>query len=252
MGQTPGASQATPTPASSSTQDAPPTGLIPNAKRPMNRYSVQVANTGSRLMSQEDLSAGFYNLASLQTRDEAFTKNVASCVDYNGKLLNELVTRVNTLEASRNLNTTKVDELTADVRSALGTVEKGDQERDKNLRAELPAMATRLEEGHAELQQKIAQLGSAAVAATPAGPPPAPPGMPPNNELLGRNLTQLQNVVEESNAKIGGMEKHAEPAVSRMGDLGISMKFHASGAQEMHGALSALRVEVEQLVPSST
>ena len=159
MGQTPGASQAMPTPAASPTQDAPPTGLTPNAKRPMNRDSVQVANTGSRLMSQEDLSAGFYNLASLQTRDEAFTKNVASCVDYNGKLLNELVTRVNTLEASRNLNTTKVDELTVDVRSALETVEKGDLERDKNLRAELSAMATRLEEGHAELQRRLPSSG---------------------------------------------------------------------------------------------
>ena len=40
--------------------------------------------------------------------------------------------------------------------------------------------------------------------------------------------------------------------MSRMGDLEMSMKFHASGAQEMHGALSALRVEVEQLVLSTT
>ena len=158
MGRTPGASFGMPTPAASPTQDAPPTGLTPNAKRPMNRDSIQVANTGNRLMTQEDLSAGFYNLTALQARDENFTKNVANCVDYNGKLLNELVTRVNTLEASRNLDTAKVEELTADVRTALKTVESGDLEHDQKLRTELDEMAKRLEAGHEELQQKMIQL----------------------------------------------------------------------------------------------
>ena len=46
-----------------------PTGGTPNAKRPMDRISIDIALTGSRIMANEDLSAGFTKLQRLQTRD---------------------------------------------------------------------------------------------------------------------------------------------------------------------------------------
>ena len=66
----------------------------------MDRASVDVALTGTRTMSAEDLSAGFLNLQRLQARDETFQPNVAGAVQYNADLLNLLVTRVNALEAA--------------------------------------------------------------------------------------------------------------------------------------------------------
>ena len=76
---------------------APPSGTTPNAKRPMDKTSIDVALGGSRLMSQEDLTAGFNNLVGLQSRDERFTKDLADCTGYNADMLNALITRVNAL-----------------------------------------------------------------------------------------------------------------------------------------------------------
>ena len=113
-----------------------PNGTTPNAKRPMDRATIDVAQGGSRLMSQEDLSAGFYNLLQLQQRDETFTKSVAECTHYNAQLLNALVTRVNTLEASAVAQTSTTEQLTADVRKALGMLEDSDKGKDQALRKE--------------------------------------------------------------------------------------------------------------------
>ena len=77
-----------------------PSGSTPNAKCPMDRTSIDVALSGTRTMSAEDLSAGFLNLQLLQAHDETFQSNVASAVQYNADLLNLIVTRVNTLEAT--------------------------------------------------------------------------------------------------------------------------------------------------------
>ena len=53
-----------------------PTGNSPNAKRPMDRVAIDVALNGSRIMTNEDLSAGFTNLQRLQVRDEFPDLNV--------------------------------------------------------------------------------------------------------------------------------------------------------------------------------
>ena len=52
------------TPTGQSSQEAP-NGGTPNAKRPMVCVSIDVALVGSRVMSNEDLSAGFTNLQRL-------------------------------------------------------------------------------------------------------------------------------------------------------------------------------------------
>ena len=62
-----------------------PSGMSPNAKRPLDRESVRVANTGVRGMSSEDLSAGFLALS------DKFEK-VAHAVQFNADLLNSVIT----------------------------------------------------------------------------------------------------------------------------------------------------------------
>ena len=143
----------TPAPAPSTTQGGRATGITPNAKRPLDRATFAVAAGGARLMSQEDLSAGFQNLASKQQTDEAAGRNTAECVHYNSELLNALITRVNAIEATTGLIGKKVEDqdavmqsLTDDTRGALKALESRVIERDTTLRAELDAMAAKLEQ----------------------------------------------------------------------------------------------------------
>ena len=127
------------TPLGQSSQGAP-TGGTPNAKRPMDRTSIDVALTGSRTMTNDDLSAGFTNLHGLQTRDEGFACSMSHAVHWNADLLNKLVTRVNTLEASAALVTTET-------KQALDAVNELTVGRDQQLREELNAMAEKLKTG---------------------------------------------------------------------------------------------------------
>ena len=103
------------------------TGGTPTAKRPMDHVSIDVALSGSRVMTNEDLSAGLTNLQRLQVRDEGFQTSVSQAVHWNADLLNKLVTRVNTLEASAAL-------VTSEVKVALDGVNDLNIARDKQLR----------------------------------------------------------------------------------------------------------------------
>ena len=81
-------------------------------------------------MSNEDLSAGFTNLQRIKVRDEGFQTSVFQAVHWNADLLNNLVTRVNNLEASAAL-------VTSEVKAALDGVNDFKISRDKQLRIEL-------------------------------------------------------------------------------------------------------------------
>ena len=151
----------TPGPSASPTSQGP-TGTTPNAKRPMDKNSITVAQTGVRLMTQEDLSASVHSLIGKQAKDEQFTTNVSECVQFNSELLNAIIVRVNTVEAAVKLSdtkteylNTKVGELQEETKQCLLTVEgklkeKDDMmnKKDETLRSELSAMANKLKNGH--------------------------------------------------------------------------------------------------------
>ena len=120
----------------------------------MDRVSIYVALSGSRVMPNEDLSAGFTNFQRLQARDRGFQTSVSKAVLWNADLLNKLVTRANTLEASAAL-------VTSEVSVALDGVSDLNIARDKQLRDELDAMAKKLESG-------FERLAGAASTAQPA------------------------------------------------------------------------------------
>ena len=141
------------TPLGMSSQSAP-TGSTPNAKRPMDRVSIDVALTGSRIMTNEDLSGGFTNLQRLQSKDEGFQTSVSQAVHWNADLFNKLVTRVNTLEAPSQL-------VTDETKQAFNGVNEQIVKRDGQLREELNQMAVKLETG-------FAKLGSTATSAQTA------------------------------------------------------------------------------------
>ena len=75
-------------------------GMSPGAKRPLDRATFAKQQQGvPKPMSMEDLNAGFHNLMHLQARDEGFSTSISGCVHFNACLLNDLVERVNGIEA---------------------------------------------------------------------------------------------------------------------------------------------------------
>ena len=163
-------------------------GTSPNAKRPLTKMAVDVANTGSRLMSQEDLSAAIVNMSGKMDQADKWTQSVAESVHFNAGLLNALVIRVNNIEAAMGLQTqqandqvakvdeviadaktqfaareSKIDVLTGDVKKGLELVHAGDQDKDGRLRTELDAMAAKIEKSHSDMEAQIKLLASTKV-----------------------------------------------------------------------------------------
>ena len=124
-----------------------PSGSTPNAKRPMDRTSIDVALSGTRTISAEDLSAGFLNLQRLQARDETFQSLVAGAVQYTADLLNLIVTRVNTLEAAVTLASTNTME-------GFQKVHDFTTERDISVRSELDTAISALKVDFERLEAK--------------------------------------------------------------------------------------------------
>ena len=140
-----------------------PTGATPNAKRPLDPSTIQIANTGVRPMSVEDLAAGFTQLASLQVRDFKSLTSTAEAAHYNSMLLDAVITRLNAVEASAALTAASVGTLTGEAASAVQQLDKLRTDTDLKLRTELDAMM-------ATTDGKFSALANAAAA--PAAIPP--------------------------------------------------------------------------------
>ena len=126
-----------------------PSGLTPNAKRPRDPATIAVAAGGAQDMSTAELSQAFTNVCGKQDAAEQFALNVAGCVQYNGDLLNSLITRVNTIEAAATFVASDVGEikgtvekLTEDTRAALQKVEAQDVATDALLRQQAEVRAS--------------------------------------------------------------------------------------------------------------
>ena len=99
----------TPAPSPGAPSNDRPTGASPTAKRPLDRASIQVSQSGFRPMSNEDLAQGFMNLHAGAERDAKWTQSIAESVHGNAELLNALIERVNNIEASATLTVGKVN-----------------------------------------------------------------------------------------------------------------------------------------------
>ena len=60
----------------------PPDGA-PQAKRPLNRKTIRVADTGMRVMTIEESSAAYVQFGSPGELEEGLAASVFSCVDHN-------------------------------------------------------------------------------------------------------------------------------------------------------------------------
>ena len=164
-------------------------GQTPNAKKPVTKSTIAIAQGGNRPMTMDEVVTGFNHLSGLQQRQDVYDEDVAKCIDWNAVLLNALVSRVNTLEinaapqqAAIDSQNQKIETLTEGVKRALGQVEEADAAKDWVLRGELSAMMVKLESANTELTTKMQQLEAVVMAMPTAAPPPdkaTTPGRPP-------------------------------------------------------------------------
>ena len=111
FGITPGATPAqTPVPGG-----GPPDGKSPNSKRPLNRETIQMAVSDTRVLGNEDLSAAVHTLYSNSERDQKWTNSIAESVHWNAQLMDKVVERVNALEAALTASNVKLDDTTSKV-----------------------------------------------------------------------------------------------------------------------------------------
>ena len=71
------------------------------AKRALNRDALQVANSGERVTTQEDLSSGFYNLNRRLEVEEKSTESIHAAVCHNAGLLDMMAKQIAQLQAQQ-------------------------------------------------------------------------------------------------------------------------------------------------------
>ena len=242
-----------PTPAPShpatSRQAADPPDGVPQAKRPLNRETIQVAQSGMRVMTVEDLSAAFFQLNAHAEKEEGLAASVHSCVDHNAQLLTQACERLFKLEATSTtadaVQATLVLKLTAETREALEHVHAQDMSRDANLREEIDGMTAKVSAGYDELshrldalQRELAAVGRPADGSPPDQPlgvtglPRSPPGFDP--AAPGEQFREVTEVtsslaarVHEAESKLGTYERAINDAQSKIDQL------HLRGADPM-------------------
>ena len=64
-----------------------PSGLTPKSKKPMDHASIQVALTGERPMSHDELTSGFYQLLRRVEQEEAYTSHMREVMIFNGDIV---------------------------------------------------------------------------------------------------------------------------------------------------------------------
>ena len=234
---------------------AVPPGTSPSAKRPLDRSTFERAQQGvPKQLTMDEMSAGFNNLASLQSRDEQYVVSIARCVEFNAKLLNDLTARVedmHPLEAKVLEHVEKhekqqimsdvikatVQELSGKVGHALDHVNDQDIARDSALRAELDALTIMIEGKFRDI--------AASGPAPPPGMPGFAPGLAPGVDKVATMVRQLQNTVD---IKMPILEEFSKTAAGRIQDIELKMNFCTQSGQEVQGSMSALRLEVQQIV----
>ena len=230
-------------------------GLSPGAKRPLDRATFAKQQQGApKPMSMEDLNGGFHNLMNLQARDEGFATSISGCVNFNACMLNDLVERVNGIQgavqsqqdmmdkqrATSDVLSATIESLSSKVGHALDHVNDQDIIRDATLRSELDALAAKLETKFHQVSLGMQM------------PPGIAPGLAPDVDRVATMVRQLQNVVDDLSKKMPILEEFSKQTGSKIQDIEVKQQFATASMQEVQGAVSALRAEVQQVVQQAS
>ena len=237
---------------------APP-GTSPSAKKPLDRSTFEKKQQGiPKQLTADEMSAGFNNLASLQSRDEQYVQSIARCVQFNAMILNDLTSKVNGMEVEVLGHKDKLgkqqftmDTMKATVEGAIDLVNGLDINRDNLLRAELNAMAEKLDAEHAALKIKMEKIENSGLQPPPGIMPGIQPGIAPDIDRVAGMVRQLQNKVdlmEPMVTKFPVLEEFIKQSSGKFQDIELKQNFATANLQEVQGAMTAVRVEMQQVV----
>ena len=224
-------------------------GLTPGAKRPLDRSTFIRQTAGiPKPMDMQELNAGFHNLMALQAQDEGFATSISGCVHFNACLLNDAVAKIEQLEnamiarvgkmeadissqhkglekqnMSSNIMQAAVEQLSAKIGQSLDFVDDQCKAADARLRSELDAFTVKIE-------NKLFEMRGG-----PGSVPIPPPGI-------------ATGALDTMNNNVAAIGKGLDQMAVRVGDIEMKQGFTTASVQEMQGGLSALRVEVQQVV----
>ena len=212
-------------------------GGSPKPKRPINRDTIEVSNTGQRPMTHEELTSAFYTLLDKTVREEKLVSGIGEAVSIIADLLGGLMKRMDALEISNRLIGPKFDEFknaaeatndapTTEIREALQKLEQQDGDRDSKLRDELDAMTDLIDKPFHKLEKRVDTLAgemlqlAARVTAAPsaAGPPPGIPGL---SELIS-GTQELRECLGRHEQAIKETEKAVKAVEDNLVKLGIA------------------------------
>ena len=143
-----------------------PSGMTPPAKRPLDRASIHVANTGERPLSHEELTAGFYAISRRLDIEEAHANGLRECSLHHANLLDAIGRRSCEVLASANLINHKVEQMEQGMLKLEGAAAEKIAATDQRLRDQIDAVMQdidqKLKAQHATLSEITSAVASQA------------------------------------------------------------------------------------------
>ena len=202
-----------------------PSGMTPPpAKRPMDRESIQIAMSGQRSMTHEELSGAFYNLLGRLEREEQFTQQMRDAVIGNAEILDNVYKQtvkhqldIGIMVAKSDSHEQMVNQIAVELRDNIG---QAIIDVDKKLRDELDQVVVVIEKKFTAQQETLQQLiNQVTPGAASAGPGQTGDGkiatLEQQTEILKSVVNETRELVVASNASIQASVVHAQELAQR-------------------------------------
>ena len=227
-----------------------PSGMTPGAKRPMAKEQIQIALTGERPLTHDELTSGFYQLLRRVEIEEEFTKELRQAVCHNADLVDHLGGRLGEVRAAVELLPTKHDQMVVGLQNNISeAVLNFDAQIRKEIDVVMFEVDKKLQEQFATMSQVVAALGDQA---------PAAQARPPHHDLarLSAQVVALQAEITTAKGKMGSIPDYTTMIQEQRDGNAAAVDSLRTEASTAHAALraeasaahAALRVELSAAV----
>ena len=161
-------------------------GMTPSGKRPMAREQIQIALTGERPMTHDELTSGFFALLRRVETEEAFTNEMSKAVIHNCELLDMHAARSSETRAAVELLPTKHDQMVVGLQN---NISEAVLNFDSQLRKEIDVVMFEVEK---KLQEQFATMSQ--IVSSLQQPLPQAPGPQPQADAIGRIASDIADL----------------------------------------------------------
>ena len=197
----------------------------------MDRETIQVALTGQRQMTHEELTAAFFNLNGRMEKEELFSHSIRDTVVHNADVLDQVYQKTAKHQVDLGILAFKTDQSDQALVNAITNIDNKFVDADKRLRDQIDTVMAevdkKLREQHDILQRFIAE----SLPALSSGPASADDA---RVSSLAQEMAQLKGVIVEvrelvvtSNttvqAQLGSTHEVAQRALSTADSLSVRM-----------------------------